>query len=166
MLTMLNPIDFGGHSSKVNVTMGIIDKSWVRGDATLCVVIFLHNCFPFTATIMKLYTQTHYQSRIMCPIDLGLKGQRLMSHCIDYRKWFMLQNSFPITPIIMKLNIKFLMSWGCALLILGSKGQCHDALITENGFWYIIALPLHLFIIKRHSQTPHERSKVKVTMLW
>ena len=40
MLTMVNPIDFGGHSSKVKVTMGIIDKCGVRGDATLCVVIF------------------------------------------------------------------------------------------------------------------------------
>ena len=36
---MVNPIDFGGHSSKVKVTMGIIDKFGVRGDATLCVVI-------------------------------------------------------------------------------------------------------------------------------
>ena len=40
MKTMVNPIDFGGHSSKVKVTMGIIDKCGVRGDATLCVVIF------------------------------------------------------------------------------------------------------------------------------
>ena len=40
MLTMVNPIDFGGHSSKVKVTMGIIDKCRVCGDATLCVVIF------------------------------------------------------------------------------------------------------------------------------
>ena len=40
MLTMVNPIDFGGHSSKVKVMMVIIDKCGVRGDATLCVVIF------------------------------------------------------------------------------------------------------------------------------
>ena len=40
MLTMVNPIDFGGQSSKVKVTMVIIDKCGVRGDATLCVVIF------------------------------------------------------------------------------------------------------------------------------
>ena len=40
MLTMVNPIDFGDHSSKVKVMMGIIDKCGVRGDATLCVVIF------------------------------------------------------------------------------------------------------------------------------
>ena len=37
---MVNPIDFGGHRSKVKVMMGIIYKSGVRGDATLCVVIF------------------------------------------------------------------------------------------------------------------------------
>ena len=40
MLTMVNPIDFGGHSSKVKVTIVINDKCGVRGDATLCVVIF------------------------------------------------------------------------------------------------------------------------------
>ena len=40
MLTMVNPIDFGGHSLKVKVTMDIIDKCGVRRDATLCVVIF------------------------------------------------------------------------------------------------------------------------------
>ena len=41
MLTMVNPIDFGVHISQVKVTMGIIDKCGVRGDATLCVVIFI-----------------------------------------------------------------------------------------------------------------------------
>ena len=35
---MVTPIDFGGHSSKVKVTMGI-DKCGVRGDARLCVVM-------------------------------------------------------------------------------------------------------------------------------
>ena len=38
---MVNRIDFRGHSSKVKVTVGIIDKCGVRGDATLCVVIFI-----------------------------------------------------------------------------------------------------------------------------
>ena len=41
MLTMVNPIDYGGHSSKVKVRMGIIDKCGVHGDATLCIVIYL-----------------------------------------------------------------------------------------------------------------------------
>ena len=36
---MVNPIDFGGHSSKMQVMIGIIDKCWVRGGATLCIVI-------------------------------------------------------------------------------------------------------------------------------
>ena len=44
MFTMVNPIDFGGHSSKVKVTMVIIDKCGVRGDATFCVVIFGFFC--------------------------------------------------------------------------------------------------------------------------
>ena len=42
MLTIVNPIDFGGHRSKVKVRMVIIDKCGVRGDAMLCVVIFYH----------------------------------------------------------------------------------------------------------------------------
>ena len=42
MLTMVNPIDYGGHSSKVKVTIVINDKCGVRGDATLCVVIFYY----------------------------------------------------------------------------------------------------------------------------
>ena len=40
MLTMVNSINFGDHSSKVKVMMVITDKCRVRGDATLCVVIF------------------------------------------------------------------------------------------------------------------------------
>ena len=40
MLTMVNPIDFRGHSSKVKVMMGIIDKCGARGDVPFCVVIF------------------------------------------------------------------------------------------------------------------------------
>ena len=40
MLTTVNRVDFLGHSSKVKVTVAIIDKCGMRGDATLCVVIF------------------------------------------------------------------------------------------------------------------------------
>ena len=36
----MNSIVFGVHGSKVKVTMSIMDKCGVRGDATLCVVIF------------------------------------------------------------------------------------------------------------------------------
>ena len=49
MLTMVNPIDCRGHSSKMNVTMAIIDKCGVRGESSLCVVIFDTNidmCMP------------------------------------------------------------------------------------------------------------------------
>ena len=62
MLIMINPFDFGGHSSKVNVTMGIIDKCGVRGDATLrdvifksSVCLFVHNSLPLTCTYKGQY---------------------------------------------------------------------------------------------------------------
>ena len=46
-------IDFGGHWSKMKVTIGIIDKCGVRGDAMHCVIIFdnvLNVClFEYTA---------------------------------------------------------------------------------------------------------------------
>ena len=62
MLTMVNPIDFGGHSSKVNVTMGIIEKCGVRGDATLCVVIFNFwgNKSHFRGNFCKVYLGGEY----------------------------------------------------------------------------------------------------------
>ena len=40
MLTIVNPIDFGGHSSEVKVMIGIIDKCGMRGNATLCDYIY------------------------------------------------------------------------------------------------------------------------------
>ena len=42
---MVNPIDFWGQSLNVKVTIGIIDKCGVRGDGTLCVVIFYINIY-------------------------------------------------------------------------------------------------------------------------
>ena len=36
----MNSIEFGGPRSKMKVTSGIIDKCGMRGDATLCFVIF------------------------------------------------------------------------------------------------------------------------------
>ena len=54
MLTMVNPIALRGHSSKGKVTMGMIDKCWVRGDATLCVVIFLS---PRNSVVGDIVTQ-------------------------------------------------------------------------------------------------------------
>ena len=39
----MNSIDFGGYMSKVKVTMGIIDKCGVRGDATRFVLLYFLN---------------------------------------------------------------------------------------------------------------------------
>ena len=54
-------------------------------------------------------------------------------------------NCFIFTPIIMKLHTYRLpVSPGYALMIMGSKGDSHNGLITKNGFWCITAFPLHL----------------------
>ena len=52
----MNSIDFGDYRSKVQVTMGIIDKFGVRGDAMLCVVIFHLFIFMILA-LQKLYSE-------------------------------------------------------------------------------------------------------------
>ena len=49
--------------------------------------------------------------------------------------------AFPLHLSSWNFTHRLLTSWGCALLILGSKGQSHNALITENSFWPIIAFP-------------------------
>ena len=125
--------------------------------------LMLHNCFPFTL-IMKFHTKTPHEPR-MCSMDFWV--QRSRSHCIDYWKWSMLHNCFPKVKVTMHWLMK--MDFGasllslytfhyetsyknspwvedvpCALLILVSKSQGHNALIPENWFWCIIAFPLHL----------------------
>ena len=56
MLSMVNPIDL-----EVKVTMGIIDKCGVRGDATLCVDIFF-----FFAIFARRIVPQICQSRAFC----------------------------------------------------------------------------------------------------
>ena len=50
----MNSIDFGCYRSKVKImmTMCIIDKCGVRGDATLCVVIFIFG-FIWKSNLMR-----------------------------------------------------------------------------------------------------------------
>ena len=42
----MNSIDFGGHRSDVKAMIAIIYKCGVRGDATLCVVVFIFCSIP------------------------------------------------------------------------------------------------------------------------
>ena len=59
ILTTVNPIDL--EVTVHRVTMGIIDKCGVRGDATLCVVIFITNIdlqSYFSVTVHYCYTSS------------------------------------------------------------------------------------------------------------
>ena len=54
-------------------------------------------------------------------------------------------NGFPYTPIIKKLHTKTPLELRmCPFVFKGQniKGQDHNALIPNNRFWRIIALPL------------------------
>ena len=88
----------------------------------------LRNCFPFTPIIMKLHTNTPHELR-MCTLDFGVKRSRVKVTMHWFLKMCFGHICFPFT-----LHKKSLpLSCRCALLILGSKGQGHNALIPENG---------------------------------
>ena len=62
----MNPTDFGGHRLKVKVMMGSIDKCGVRGDATLCVVIFYFQLFHDQNIYFQIMATTPFRSK-GCP---------------------------------------------------------------------------------------------------
>ena len=65
----MNSIHFGGHTSKVKVMMGIIDKYGVRWDAALCVIIF-------SKILWTLNKSENHSTRILTQIlDGAMEGQ-------------------------------------------------------------------------------------------
>ena len=104
--------------------------------------LFVHNCFPFTPNIMKLHKKTSLELH-MCPIDFRVKRSKLKVTILNSWKYSMSHNCFPFIHKYHKTSHKYA-HWGFAILILGSKGQGHNALFTENGLWCKTAFPLHL----------------------
>ena len=58
----MTSIEFGGHRAKVKVMKGIIDKCGVRGDATLCIVIFLFCSIP-KSNFLRVLTSFFFKSK-------------------------------------------------------------------------------------------------------
>ena len=86
-------------------------------------------------------------SQVCALWNIGSKGQRSRSQCKDYWKWFLAHNCFPFTPILMKLHMQSPHESSINPMDFGvkrSKGQGHNARITEKGFLRITASPLHL----------------------
>ena len=102
MLTMVNPIDLGGHSSKVKVTIVIIDKGGVRGDATLCVVIFIlasllvfsmlgcRHSLLLHCNILRFSQVECTFSNILSCVHLPVGGPYLMLLALTFRYRFVL----------------------------------------------------------------------------
>ena len=156
------PYWFGGHSSKVKVMMGIIDKCGLHGDATLCVVIFIF-CDKITSQ-----NPFHCYSYFISPPPVKPEGTiGLHSVCLSVSLSVSLSvrhTSFRmITDSVINLwswNFIHLlpMSQGCALLILGSKGQRSRSWRMVIWKWFpddnwLCNQPM---IMKLHTLTHHE----------
>ena len=55
----MNAINFGGHRSKVKVTIGVIDKYGLGGDATFCIVWFYSNQVNLSSFLCRLQSIQH-----------------------------------------------------------------------------------------------------------
>ena len=100
----MNSIDFGGLRSEVKATMGIIYKCGVRGDATLCVVIF---CFSSrwiesARKCTSLNFLVNYSKYEVCFSDV-----RWM--CTEGREW--------LWPSPLMAANSFLLWSGCRVLV-------------------------------------------------
>ena len=101
----------------------------------------VHNCFLFTLTVMKLYTEIPHESRI-CPIDFIKRSRSSHNAFITENGLFCIHcNCSPLRPIIMTLHTQTPNELRMCPIDFGVKGQGHSALITENGVCFIIAIP-------------------------
>ena len=134
----------------------------------------LHNCFPFTPIIMKLHIKTFHELR-MCPLDFGVNRSKVKVTMY----WFLKMVSFLSYLTPWNFTQRLPLSWGCALLILESKGQRSRWQCLDYWKWFKLhnCISLTPIIIKLHIKTPFElrmcsvdfgvkSSKVKVTMHW
>ena len=112
----------------------------------------------------SLNIQFHFHLRIQRYNSKWSKGQRSRSQCIDYRKWFMSHNFFPLytyhhetshTDSQCVKNVPYQFQ--------GQKVKV-TALITENGNWHIIAFPVHIqswnFVHRLHISQGYARKSV------
>ena len=118
----------------------------------------MHNCFPFTPILMKVYRYTPNESR-MGP-DIGVKRSKVKitkKKFIDFWKWLMSHNCFPFTPIIMKLHTKTPLEWRVCPMGVGVKRS--KVKVTMQWWLFFMAYNCFSFtsaIIKLHAQIPCE----------
>ena len=108
-------------------------------------ILVSHNCFPFTRIIMQHHTKTHHESMI-CPFDFWVKRSKVKVTMHWLQKIVLAHNCFPLQLSSWNFTRRLSVSWWCALLISGLKGQKSRSQCIDNWkwFWCIIAFPLHL----------------------
>ena len=91
------------------------------------------------------YTGAFPMSQGWALLTSGSKGPKSRSQFIDFGKWLMSHNSFPFTPIIMKLHTKTPLEW--RVCPMGFGVQRSKVKVTMQWLlflWRITAFPLHL----------------------
>ena len=120
-------------------------------------MIWPQNCFLFTPKIMKLHTQTLHELR-KCSIDFGVQRSRSVHWFLKMIYNYNLYCKIPLPFQLSAWNFtsRILTSWGCAQLILRSKGQGHNAFIG-NWRWLILhnSFVFSPIIMKLHIKTPY-----------
>ena len=86
----------------------------------------------------------------------GSKCQRSRSQCTYYRKWFMLHNWFPFTPIIMKLHTQTLHESRMCPIDFGVKRS--KVKVTMHWLLQIVIGALLLSLYTYHLETSHTDS--------
>ena len=188
----MDPMDFGVKRSKVKVTMqGLLyPRNEVRGGGytgiTMSVRLSVrlsvrpsvrpHLGFRRITAFPLHLSSWNFTCRL--PMSQGCalyilrsKGQRSMSQCINYWKWFPAHNYFPFTPIIMKLHMQT--PHESRMCPIHFEVKRSKVKVTMHKL--LNCFPFTPIIMKLHMQTPHEsrmcpidfevkRSEVKVTM--
>ena len=91
------------------------------------------------------YTGTLPMSQGSSLLTSGSKGQRSRSLFIDFWKWLMLHNCFPLTPMIMKLHTKTPLEWRvCPIGVRVKRSKVKVTMQWLLFLWCITAFPLHL----------------------
>ena len=118
-------------------------------------MVYVGCCFPFTPIIIKLHTKTLLELRIF-PFYFGVKKSKVKVAMNWFLKMVFVHNCFPLTPKHHRTSHTYSpwvedVSYWCQGHNV--RGQGHNALITENGFWLFHFTSA---IIKLHTHIPSE----------
>ena len=141
------PINFGGSKGQRSRSQCIDIWKWFMS----------HNCYPFTLFIMKLHTDSWWVK----DVPNWFWGQKVRGeghNALISENGLCCMIAIPFHLSSWNFTHRLPMSWGCVLLILGSKGQRSKSQWIDYWKWLLAhnCFPITKTIIKLSTQTPHQ----------